>query len=102
MTDARFYHCLCGMCGMLCGMLCGIKLLILKGCAVCAVSAFMRACARVSIIHASIIDALLRIWHTAHTAHTAHALYINNLRHHLYRTHNRTYSTRNMDDGELV
>ena len=62
---------LCAMCGMPCGIKCAIKSLILKGCALCAVSALtgvwagVRTCLRVHVRRH------VRV-HAAHSAHTAH------------------------------
>ena len=70
---------LCAMCGNVCGMVCAIKLLILKGCVLCALSTYTGvqagACTH---MHAGVCMCV-RL-HAAHSAHGAHLIHINHLR----------------------
>ncbi len=73
MSHALFVPSLCGMCGIVCGIVCGIKLLIYKGCAVCAVSTLTGARAG-ACVH---VCAGVRTHGRNHPAHTAHTAHIN-------------------------
>lgn len=71
---------LCAMCGKVCGMVCAIKSLILKGCALCALSPYTGAQAG-ACTHMHAGACMCVCLHSAHSAHSAHLIHINHLRH---------------------
>lgn len=77
---------LCAMCGILCAMVCAIKSLILKGCALCALSLITGVWARAGVCVRACACRRVCAW-IAHIAHIAHTPYISS-------TYTRPYAAR--------